>query len=67
VERKRARLLLVACVLVLLPACGMLFPYTAVAVAPAGATVDEAGLGLLADLQNWIEKLGGVIAFFFGG
>ena len=64
---RRAKFGLALCAIVLLPGCGMLFPYTAAAIAPAGATVGEAALGVLADIQNWIEKIGGVFAFLFGG
>lgn len=64
---KRAKLCFTLCALVMLCGCGMLFPYTAAAIAPEGATVGEAALGVLADIQNWIEKIGGVFAFLFGG
>lgn len=52
--------------MVVLLSCSMVMPNTAQAVAPQGATVEEAGLGLLADIQMWFEIVGGWAAFLFG-
>lgn len=66
--RKRASLLLLAlCAIVMLSGCAMLFPHMTAAIAPEGATVGEAALGFFADIENWITKIGGLIAYLFGG
>lgn len=62
---RRASVCLILCVLGLI-GCATIFPYTSAAIDPAGATVEEAGLGLLADIQMWIETVGGWIAYLFG-
>lgn len=60
-------LIVVLGVCVILSGCAYVFPNTAAAIAPEGATVGEAALGLLADFEMWIETVGGWIAYLFGG
>jgi len=62
--RKRLATALVLCFL--LVGCASILPSTAAAIAPEGATLEEAGLGLMADVELWIETVGGWIAFLFG-
>lgn len=53
-------------VLAALPACSSLFPHTELAIQPEGATLDELGLALLADVERWIDTLlwvGGVLGW----
>lgn len=49
--------LLLAVVGVLLMSCSFLFPHTELAIAPEGATLDELGIALMADIERWIESL----------
>jgi hypothetical protein len=46
--------------------CASIFPNMAEAIAPEGASLEEAGIGLLADIELWIETVGGWIAFLIG-
>lgn len=62
---KRASVCLILCVLGL-AGCSVIFPNTAEAIRPEGATIEEAGFGLLADIQLWVETVGGWIAYLFG-
>ena len=54
-------------VTMVLGSCAYMFPNTVAAIYPKGATITEAGLGLLADIELWIEAVGVWIAFLFGG
>jgi hypothetical protein len=40
-----------------LSSCSMMFPHTELAIAPEGATLDELGIGLLADGERWIDAM----------
>ena len=62
-----ASLALVLGACVAMSGCASMFPNTAAAIAPEGATLGEAGLGLLADVDMWIETVHGWIAYLFGG
>ncbi len=68
-KQRQARFALWAALMVTLAlgSCAYVFPNTAAAIYPEGATVAEAGFGLLADIELWIETVGGWVAFFFGG
>ena len=57
---------LILCALMwLLAGCGTLFPNFTAAVAPQ--STEMVGMALLADFQMWIETVGGLFAFLFGG
>jgi len=46
----------------LLASCSMMFPHTELAIAPEGATLDELGIAIIADIERWIDSL----LFFLG-
>lgn len=46
---------IVACLL--LASCSMLFPYVEMAIAPEGTTLDELGLALVADVEQWVTSV----------
>lgn len=52
--------------LLLLVGCAYVFPNTARMIQPAGASLDDLGLGIVADIEMWIQQVTGWIAFFFG-
>jgi hypothetical protein len=59
-ERRERVVVLVACAimaLVLLVSCSAIFPHTELAIQPEGATLDELGIALLADVERWIDSL----------
>lgn len=60
--RSFALLMLLVLVLCLFSACSMMFPHTELAIAPKGATLDELGIAILADIERWIDSL----LFIFG-
>lgn len=64
---KPASLLTAVVLLMVLTGCTLLFPNTAAAIEPQGATLEEAAVGLLADVEMWISTVGGWIAYLFGG
>ena len=61
-----SRLLPLVGALPLLVGCAYAFPNTAEMIYPKGASLDDLGLGLLADIEMWVEQVGGWIAFLFG-
>lgn len=65
-ERSLLICLLLVAVSCLLMGCASIFPNMAEAIAPEGASLEEAGIGLLADIELWIETVGGWIAFLIG-
>lgn len=40
-----------------LPACSLLFPYTERAIQPAGTTLEELGIAILADIERWFDSV----------
>ena len=67
---KHAWQILAACLVIcvwmfVLAGCGTLFPNFTAAVAPQ--STEMVGMALLADFQMWIETVGGLFAFLFGG
>lgn len=52
--------------LLLMVGCAYVFPNTAEMIYPEGASLDDLGLGIVADIEMWIEQVVGWVAFFFG-
>ena len=53
----RVRNVIALVALALLASCSMLFPHTELAIQPEGATRDELGIALLADVERWIDSI----------
>lgn len=65
-NRTASTRLVLACLLLVLalalPSCSFMFPHTELAIQPEGATLDELGLALIADVERLVDSL----LFFFG-
>jgi len=53
----RARSLALLLVVCLFSACSMMFPHTELAIAPKGATLNELGIAIIADIERWFTSL----------
>lgn len=65
-RRKRPHLLLVTVACSVLTGCATVLPNTARAIEPQGATLDDVGLALIADVEMLLEQLGWIWAILFG-
>lgn len=56
-NKNRSGLLLAVVACAALTSCSMMFPHTELAIAPEGATLDELGIGIVADVERWITSI----------